>query len=34
VQKLRYVARFIYYAVVHRSLRHVRWALDAEGTKW
>lgn len=32
--RLRYVLGFIYYAVKHRGLRHVRWALAAEGLKW
>jgi hypothetical protein len=31
---VRYVLRFIYYAARHRGFKHVRWALEAEGTKW
>jgi hypothetical protein len=34
MKKLRYIARFAYYAAVHRGFRHVRWALAAEGTTW
>jgi hypothetical protein len=34
MQRARYCWRFCVYAVLHRSLKHVRWALAAEGTKW
>lgn len=33
-RRLRYIARAIYYAAVHRGFKHVRWALAAEGVQW
>lgn len=33
-RRAHYIARAIYYAAVHRSFKHVRWALAAEGTAW
>lgn len=33
-RRARYIARFAYYAAVHRGFRNVRWALAHEGTTW
>lgn len=34
MRRLRYVTRFIYWAVRHRSLAHARWVMDFEGYTW
>lgn len=33
-RRLWFVARAAYYVAVHRSFRHWRWSLAAEGTEW
>jgi hypothetical protein len=33
-RRARFIVRGLRYAVLHRSFRHVGWALAAEGTKW
>lgn len=33
-RRLRYIARAAYYIAVHRSFKHWRWALAAEGATW
>lgn len=34
MRRMRYVVRAAYYIAVHRSLRHWKWSLAAEGTTW
>jgi len=33
-RRLRYVWRFVFWTVRHRSTEHVRWVLAHEGTSW
>lgn len=32
--RLRYIARAAYYIAVHRSFKHFKWVLEAEGVVW
>lgn len=33
-RRIKYIARFIFWTVRHRSTKHVRWVLAFEGISW